>query len=167
MDEPRCIVGIDPGLNITGYGVLQRHPQRAVVREAGVIRPGDAKHDLTDRLKAIYDGLLEIVEQYKPEAMAVEQLYAHYAHPRTAILMGHARGVVFLAAAHRNVPVFSYSATRVKKTVTGHGRASKEQIQRTIERELGLKQPCDPPDVADALAVALCHMYLAKLPTNV
>lgn len=167
MDEPRCVLGIDPGLNITGYGVLQRHPQRAIVREAGVIRPGDAKLNLTERLKALYDGVLELVEQFKPESMAVEQLYAHYAHPRTAILMGHARGVIFLAAAQGGVPVFSYSATRIKKTVTGHGRASKEQVQRTIERELGLKKPPEPPDVADALAVALCHLHLLKLPTNV
>ncbi|MBX9678873.1 MAG: crossover junction endodeoxyribonuclease RuvC [Gemmataceae bacterium] len=167
MDEPHCVLGIDPGLNITGYGVLQRHPTRPIVREAGVLRPGDAKNDLTMRLKAIYDGVLELLEQFKPEAMAVEQLYAHYAHPRTAILMGHARGAIFLAAAQRGVAVFSYSATRIKKTVTGHGRASKEQVQRTIERELGLKKPPEPPDVADALAVALCHVHLMKLPSIV
>ena len=78
------------------------------------------------------------MEQFKPEVVAVEQLYAHYDHPRTAILMGHARGVIFLAAAQRGLPVLSYNATRIKKTITGNGRASKEQVQRTIQRELGL-----------------------------
>ena len=103
------------------------------------------------------------MEQFAPEVVAVEQLYAHYKHPRTAILMGHARGVLFLAAAEKGLDVVSYSATRVKKTVTGSGRASKEQVQRTIQRELGLAQVPEPPDVADALAVALCHYYLVKL----
>src|SRR5207249_12032118 len=109
-------------------------------------------------------GLVEVIEQFRPEAVAVEQLYAHYNHPRTAILMGHARGVVFLAAAQRGLPVASYNATRIKKTITGSGRASKDQVQRTIQRELGLAKVPEPPDVADALAVALCHYYLVKLP---
>jgi crossover junction endodeoxyribonuclease RuvC len=95
----------------------------------------------------------------------VEQLYAHYHHPRTAILMAHARGVIFLAAAQRQLPVTSYNATRVKKTITGNGRAPKDQVQRTIQRELGLRELPEPADVADALAVALCHYYAQKLPT--
>src|SRR6476660_5700570 len=119
MDEPRCVLGIDPGLNITGYGVLQRHPQRAIVREAGVLRPGDAKTDLSERLKALYEGVLELVDQYKPEAMAVEQLYAHYAHPRTAILMGHARGVIMVTARKRGIRVEQFPANRIKQAVTG------------------------------------------------
>lgn len=106
---------------------------------------------------------MEIVGQFRPEVVVVEQLYSHYAHPRTAILMAHARGVVFLAAAEHNVPLVSYNATRIKKTVTGSGRASKEQMQRTIQRELGLVQLPEPPDVADALAAALCHYYTARL----
>jgi crossover junction endodeoxyribonuclease RuvC len=96
--------------------------------------------------------------------MVVEQLYAHYAHPRTAILMGHARGAILLAAAERGLQTASYSATRIKKTITGSGRATKDQIQRTIQRELGLREPPEPPDVADALAIALCHHYVQKLP---
>lgn len=159
------ILGIDPGLHITGYGVLESGPLRPVVCEAGVIRPGTAKAHMASRVLAVYEGVVEVIEQFKPEAVAVEQLYAHYKHPRTAILMGHARGVVFLAAAQRHIPVVSYNATRIKKTITGSGRASKEQIQRTIQRELGLAKIPDPPDVADALAVALCHYYSQKLPT--
>jgi crossover junction endodeoxyribonuclease RuvC len=96
----------------------------------------------------------------------VEQLYAHYAHPRTAILMAHARGVIFLAAAQHNLAVHSYNATRIKKTITGNGRAPKDQVQRTIQRELGLAQLPEPPDVADALAAALCHYYLQILPAG-
>jgi crossover junction endodeoxyribonuclease RuvC len=91
--------------------------------------------------------------------MVVEQLYAHYAHPRTAILMAHARGAFFLAGGQRGIPVLSYPATRVKKTVTGSGRADKAQMQNAVARELGLAKLPEPHDVADALAVALCHYY--------
>jgi crossover junction endodeoxyribonuclease RuvC len=161
MDEPHPhrILGIDPGLHITGYGVVEAGPARLSVCEAGVIRPGAGKADLATRVLAVYEGLVEILEQFHPAAVAVEQLYAHYKHPRTAILMGHARGVIFLAAGQRGVPVVSYNATRIKKTITGSGRASKEQMQRTIQRELGLAKLPEPPDVADALAAALCHYY--------
>ncbi len=108
-----------------------------------------------------------MIDQFHPQAVAVEQLYAHYEHPRTAILMGHARGVIFLAAAQRDLPVVSYNATRIKKTITGNGRASKDQVQRTIQRELGLVLLPEPPDVADALAVALCHYYQLKMPKTI
>jgi crossover junction endodeoxyribonuclease RuvC len=91
--------------------------------------------------------------------MAVEQLYAHYDHPRTAILMAHARGAYFLAGAQRDIPVVSYASTKVKKLVTGSGRAGKEQMQHAIARELGLHKPPEPHDVADALAIALCHYF--------
>src|SRR5438552_16171155 len=91
--------------------------------------------------------------------MAVEQLYAHYEHPRTAILMAHARGVFFLAGAQRDIPVLSYASTKVKKLITGSGRASKEQMQHAVARELGLTKLPEPHDVADALAIALCHYF--------
>jgi crossover junction endodeoxyribonuclease RuvC len=106
------------------------------------------------------------LDQFQPGVVVVEQLFAHYDHPRTAILMAHARGVIFLAAGQRGLPVISYNATRIKKTVTGNGRASKDQVQRTIQRELGLTQAPDPPDVADALAAALCHCFAQKLPAG-
>jgi crossover junction endodeoxyribonuclease RuvC len=93
----------------------------------------------------------------------MEQLYAHYEHPRTAILMAHARGVLFLAASLHGLPVVSYSATQIKKTITGSGRAGKDQVQRTIQNELGLDKLPEPPDVADALAVGLCHYYVHKV----
>jgi crossover junction endodeoxyribonuclease RuvC len=158
------ILGIDPGLQITGYAVIEPSGPGPVVCEAGVVRssPNRATTDMAPRLCSLYDGLVEVLDQFKPAVVAVEQLYAHYDHPRTAILMAHARGVVFLAAGQRGLPVVSYNATSIKKTITGNGRAGKEQVQRTIQRELNLAQLPEPPDVADALAAALCHYYHQK-----
>jgi crossover junction endodeoxyribonuclease RuvC len=152
------ILGVDPGLQITGYAVIESGPR---ICEAGVInsKEGQTRAELAPRLLALYNGIVEVIEQFQPGVAVVEQLYAHYQHPRTAILMAHARGVIFLAAARQNIPVISYNATRIKKTITGSGRAGKEQVQRTIQRELGLDKPPEPPDVADALAAALCHYY--------
>jgi crossover junction endodeoxyribonuclease RuvC len=164
MTTPRRILGIDPGLTITGYGVLEFSPARPILREAGIIRTADDNAtDMAAKVLSVYKGVVEVIAQFQPEAMAVEELYAHYDHPRTAILMGHARGVIFLAAAQQGIPVVSYASTQVKKLVTGNGRASKDQVQRAIQGELGLAALPDPPDVADALAVALCHYYQNKL----
>ena len=161
MSLPRRILGLDPGLQTTGYGVLEVSDRGPRVAEAGVIRSVEGREpaDMAPRVKALYDGLCEVLDQWKPAAMAVEQLYAHYDHPRTSILMAHARGVYFLAGAQRNIPVFSYAATKVKKLVTGSGRASKEQMQHAVARELGLAGPPEPHDVADALGIALCHYF--------
>jgi crossover junction endodeoxyribonuclease RuvC len=160
------ILGVDPGLQVTGYAVLESAARGPTVCEAGVVRTAEGREtpDLAPRLSLLYNGLVEVVTQYRPDVMVVEQLYAHYQHPRTAILMAHARGVIFLSAAQHGIPVVSYNATRIKKTITGHGRASKEQVQYTILRELRLPQMPEPPDVADALAAALCHYYAQKLP---
>jgi crossover junction endodeoxyribonuclease RuvC len=162
------ILGIDPGLQVSGYAVLEARGGTPRVREAGVLRSSEGREttDMAQRLRHLYDGIVEVLEQFKPGVVVVEQLFAHYDHPRTAILMAHARGVLFLAAGQRDLPVISYNATRIKKTITGNGRASKEQVQRTIQRELGLAKLPEPPDVADALATALCHYYVVKLPVN-
>jgi crossover junction endodeoxyribonuclease RuvC len=138
-----------------------RQPKQPHVIEAGVVR-GTAKQSLTDRLAEIHRGVAEVIESFKPDVMALEQLYSHVAHPRTSILMGHARGVICLAAAQVGIPVIHYPATQIKRILTGAGRASKEQMQRAIQRELRLPELPDPPDVADALAVALCHYYLGR-----
>jgi crossover junction endodeoxyribonuclease RuvC len=153
------ILGVDPGLNITGYGVLEVSRARIRVCEAGVVR-GRTKQSLAARLAEIRTGIAEVIAALKPQAMAVEQLYSHYKHPRTAILMGHARGVICLAAAEAELSFAAYSATQIKKVLTGNGRAPKSQMQLAIQRELALTKVPDPPDVADALAVALCHYYL-------
>jgi crossover junction endodeoxyribonuclease RuvC len=112
------------------------------------------------RLKSLYDGVIEVIDQFGPTALAVEQLYAHYDHPRTAILMAHARGAILLAAGQRGLSVTSYAATRIKKAVTGSGRAGKEQMQLAMLREFRLCEMPEPHDVADALGIALCHYHL-------
>ena len=155
------ILGIDPGLNITGYAVIETAARGPVVCEAGVIRGRD-RDSLTSRLDEIHRGLTEVIAQWQPAVMSLEELYSHYQRPRTAILMGHARGVICLAAAQANIAVHHYSATNVKKTITGNGRATKRQIQLAVTRELTLAAPPEPPDVADALAIALVHFYADK-----
>jgi crossover junction endodeoxyribonuclease RuvC len=162
------ILGVDPGLRVTGYAVLEVGQLKPIICEAGIIRSseGRAAAALSERIQSVYDGISDVVKQFQPQVVVVEQLYAHYAHPRTAILMAHARGVIFLAARQHNLPVISYNATRVKKTIAGNGRAPKDQVQRTIQRELGLAQLPEPADVADALAVALCQYYVQKLPAK-
>ena len=156
------ILGIDPGLNTTGYGIIET-PVGGKVRllEAGVVR---GRSDiLADKIMEIYDGVREIITSFAPDAMALEELYSHYDRPRTAILMGHARGAICLAAAQSGVLVHPYSATKIKKLLTGSGHAPKDQMQRAIQFELQLSRVPDPPDVADALAVALCHFYHGKV----
>jgi crossover junction endodeoxyribonuclease RuvC len=101
-----------------------------------------------------------VIESLKPCELALEELYSHYERPRTAILMGHARGVICLASQQANLEVHSYAATQVKKMLTGNGRSPKSQIQMAICREFALKEAPEPPDVADALAIALTHFYL-------
>ena len=164
LEQPR-ILGIDPGLQVTGYGVIEAAARGPVVCEAGIVRSTEGRQpaDMAQRLLAVYNGISEVMDQFRPTMVAVEQLYAHYDHPRTAILMAHARGVLLLAAGLHGVPVTSYNATRIKKTITGHGRASKEQMQYAMLRELRLPTLPEPPDVADALAAALCHYYAVKM----
>ena len=167
MSEPKSltrILGIDPGLNITGYGVLEIGHGPLRVCEAGIVR-GKTRGSLTARLLEIHQGVADVIAALGPSVMALEQLYSHYNRPRTAILMGHARGVICLAAAQAGIPVIHYSATQVKRILTGAGRAGKAQVQRAIQRELGLATVPEPPDVADALAIALCHVYLRDKPT--
>lgn len=154
------ILGIDPGLNITGYGVIEIEAGRTPrICEAGIVR-GKTRESLTARLVEVHEGVVDVIRSLKPDAMALEQLYSHYNQPRTAILMGHARGVICLAASLAGIPVVHYSATQIKKVLTGNGRAPKIQMQQAIQRELGLSAVPEPADVADALAIALCHYYL-------
>jgi crossover junction endodeoxyribonuclease RuvC len=155
---PVRVLGIDPGLNITGYGVLEHTPAGLRVCEAGVVR-GTSKTSLASRVAEIFAGIRDIIAELSPTVVAVEQLYSHYERPRTAILMGHARGVICLAAAQAGLEVVHYPATTVKKTLTGSGRAPKAQMQQAIQRELRLASLPEPADVADALAIALCHFY--------
>ena len=126
------------------------------VLEAGVIRTDD-RSGIAERLRKIYASLSDLIADLKPDALVIEKLYAHYDHPATAILMGHARGVVCLLAGVHRLPLTSIPSTHVKKAVTGHGHAGKGQIQRMVQHLLGLKAAPEPPDVADALAVAIAY----------
>ncbi len=160
---PERVVGIDPGLHVMGYAVVEPTTRGPYVVEAGVIRPrGASSKTLEGRLLVLHGGILEILDAFPPSSLALEQVHSHPAHPRTAILMAHARGVIMLAAAERGVPVFGYAAARVKKTLTGSGKAPKEQMQHAIRTELGLDRLPEPHDVADACAVALCHFQIAR-----
>lgn len=152
-------LGIDPGLVVTGYGVLHQEGGRVRLLEAGTIDSGDTQAPLEKRLQQLAETLEGVFADHRPDAMALEQLYAHYEHPRTAILMGHARGVICYVAARHDVPVFHYAATQVKSAVTGNGRASKDQIQQMVRRTFGLLETPRPPDVADAVAIAMCHIF--------
>lgn len=153
------VLGIDPGLRLTGYGCIAPAPKgRGVtVVEAGVFRL-DAKATISDRLVEIEADLTALIERVRPEVIAVEQLYSHYAHPTTAIIMGHARGVILLVTRKAGIRLVELRATEVKKSATGFGHADKAQMQRAMQAELGLAELPKPPDVADALAIALCGM---------
>lgn len=149
------VCGIDPGLETTGYAVLRVIGERTIICDAGVLTTSRSL-SLPRRLVELADAFGEVLEQWRPSFIGVEQLYAHYKHPRTAIQMGHARGVL-LAAGHRGgAEVRSFSATRIKKYLTGNGRASKLQVQRAIQHVFDMDRPPEPHDVADALAAAFC-----------
>lgn len=155
-------LGIDPGLNVTGYGLIETSSAGKVrLLEAGVVR--SQSDVLARKIREIYEGVREIITTFSPDSMALEELYSHYDRPRTAILMGHARGAICLAAALSDIPVHSYAATKIKKLLTGSGHAPKDQVQRAIQRELQLNRMPEPPDVADSLAAALCHFYHGKI----
>jgi crossover junction endodeoxyribonuclease RuvC len=164
----QIVCGIDPGLRQTGYGVLSVDDDDDALRviDAGVIRCStDEPLDL--RLAELAAGLDEVLDESRPEILAVEEIYSHYQRPRTAILMAHARGVILLGAARRSIKVLHVPATTVKRHLTGNGRASKEQIQRAVTETLGLARIPEPADVADALAIGLCAACLMRRPPKV
>ncbi len=143
-------------MHITGYSVLESEGPNIRVLEAGIIST-KKKAAFEDKLAEIYEEIGKIIVQFNPDYMAVEELYSHYTHPKTAIIMGHARGTVFLQAARNKVPIVSYASTRIKKSLTGNGRATKGQMQKMICAMLNIKQTLYSPDTADALAAGLCH----------
>ena len=149
------ILGIDPGLNVTGYGLMAFGRAAPALVEAGTIRT-DPKAGMAERIVQLHADLTEALAELKPDAAAIEKLYAHYRHPRTSILMGHARGVILLACRQAGVGVHSVAATQVKKNLTGNGHASKLQVQRAVQAFCNLSALPAPPDVADAIAIALC-----------
>ena len=154
-------LGIDPGLNRTGYAVLERRPGGPVLLEGGILR-SDPKATLQARVLEIVRGLREVLEELRPEIVAIEQVFTHTQNPKTALLMAHARGGILLTLAEAEVPVIDYSPTQIKKLLTGSGQASKEQIQYVVKNELKLASIPEPNDVADASAIALCLYHSVK-----
>jgi crossover junction endodeoxyribonuclease RuvC len=155
------ILGVDPALTITGYGVIETKNNKLYVIEAGIVST-DSKLVIQKRLDKIYRCILSLIKESKPDAMVLEKLYAHYRHPTTAYLLGQARGVICLACAKGNIPLVEYSATRVKKAVVGSGLASKYQVQRMVAGILNLNILPKYTDVTDALALAIAHSYIIR-----
>ncbi len=151
------VLGIDPGLGTTGYALVDDGSGNPRLLEAGVIKSKPV-NSLERRLLELYRSFESIIEEYDPDVLAIEELYSHYEHPKTAVIMGHARGVFFLLAGKAGIPVCSYSATRIKKSLTGFGHATKEQVALMLARILRCEEFSGPADVTDAVATALCHL---------
>ena len=156
------ILGIDPGLQRTGYGVIDANKKGFRLEAAGFIKTSRCD-GLPKRLFTLYSGVSKIIDQYKPETLVLEKLYAHYKHPLTASLLGHARGVICMLAEEKRIAFFEYPATRVKKIATGSGHASKHQIQRMMEHTFGPQKTFRSQDTTDAIALAITHAYLARV----
>ena len=151
------ILGIDPGLTLTGYGCVDVKPRSSdpVLVEGGVFRLR-AKAPMPVRLKQLHDDLVQVIDELKPDVMVVEKLFTHYKHVRTGILMAHARGVVMMVGQAKGLKLSELAVTEIKRAVTGNGHASKQQVQHAVMTQCGLNRPPSPPDVADAIAIALC-----------
>jgi crossover junction endodeoxyribonuclease RuvC len=149
------IIGIDPGIAIVGYGILECNGNNYKALDYGTIETGP-EEIFPARLQAVYNQLTEIIKFYKPEDMAIEELFFSK-NVKTAIKVGHARGVEILAAVNHDVGVYEYTPLQIKQAVVGYGRAEKRQVQEMVKLLLNLKEIPKPDDAADALAVALCH----------
>lgn len=151
------VLGIDPGLLLTGYGCVELSDEAIDPKlvEGGVLRL-KPRAPMAFRLAQLHDDLSSLLDELKPELVAVEQVFSHLKHVRTSILMGHARGVVLLAAQQRGIEIRELLPTAIKKAITGNGHASKRQMQRAVMSQCGLTSVPEPPDVADAIAIALC-----------
>lgn len=151
------IIGIDPGIATTGYGILDSNGQRSAAQAFGCITTA-AELAVPERLQQIYNELTAIVAAYKPDAMAVEKLF-FCKNTNSAMQVGEARGVVLLTGRLGGLPVFEYTPLQVKQSVVGYGRAEKAQVQQMVKILLGLEKIPRPDDAADALAIALCHAH--------
>ena len=160
----RRILGIDPALTTTGYAVVSADPRGDITLiEGGLIRTKSSEA-LEQRLRVINETLSEVIEEFQPDEVAIEDLHSRYRNLKTAIIMGHARGVAILAAGNADVPVHHYQPTRVKSIVAGSGRADKAQMRRAVSMRLGLADEIDKEDVADAVGIAICHVHVTGTP---
>ena len=157
------VLGIDPGTAITGYGLVREEDGQAVALAYGAITT-PSNLSLPNRLILLQRELAAVIDQHQPDQSAVEQLFFNK-NVRTALAVGHARGVVLLTLAQANIPIYEYTPLEVKQAVTGNGRADKAQVQQMVTLLLNLSKIPKPDDVADALAIALCHLHSARLTT--
>ena len=155
------ILGIDPGFAIVGYGVIDYENSKYKTVDYGKITT-PAGMDMPLRLKEVYDGVLRLIELFKPDVLAIEELFFN-TNVTTAIAVGHARGVIVLAAANSGIKINEYTPLQIKQAVVGYGRADKNQVQQMVKMFLGLKEVPKPDDTADALAVAICHANSSSL----
>lgn len=151
------VLGVDPGTQVTGYGVVADREKTPTLIECGAIRP-EPRRPLAERLREIFDGLIAVIDRQRPDVLCVEGVF-HGQNVRTTVVLGHARGAVLLAAATRGIPVAEYPPAQVKSAVAGSGRADKDQIAFMVQKHLSLQTPPTPPDAADGVALALCHLF--------
>lgn len=150
------ILGIDPGLRATGFGVIDQLGQRLRYVASGTIRT-DERSSLPERLRTLLEGIGQVVETWQPEVAAVEKVFVNV-NPQSTLLLGQARGAVICGAVSRDLPVHEYTALQIKQSVVGYGKADKVQVQQMVQRLLVLAV-APPPDPADALACAICHAH--------
>lgn len=148
-------MGIDPGLRVTGFGVIDKHGQKLCYVASGCIKTPDG--ELPERLKVILGSLTEVIAQHGPEQVAVEKVFVNV-NPQSTLLLGQARGAAICAAVQAGLPVAEYTALQIKQAVVGNGHADKEQVQAMVRRLLELSGT-PSPDAADALACAICHAH--------
>ncbi len=152
------VLGVDPGTEVTGYGVVADGEDRGpALIECGAIRPS-RRRPLAERLKEIFEGVTAVIDRQRPDVLCVEGVF-HGRNVRTTVVMGHARGAVLLAAATRGIPVAEYPPAQVKNAVVGSGRADKNQVAFMVQKHLSLSAPPAPADAADGVALALCHLF--------
>ncbi|HEY5427358.1 MAG TPA: crossover junction endodeoxyribonuclease RuvC [Candidatus Tumulicola sp.] len=151
------VLGIDPALRTTGYGVIEATPKRVRLVEAGIVAPR-VTGTLEQRLRELHAGIAEVIAQTSPDLLVIEELYTTYKNPSTALLMAHARGVLCLAGAQAGIAVHTLGHAHVKRALTGSGGARKEQVNSMVVRLLGLRAAPKPNDVSDALALALAFL---------
>ena len=151
------ILGIDPGIAIVGYGVVEYDGNRFTVIDYGAVTT-KAGEKLSDRLRDIFESINILIERFSPDAFAIEELFFN-TNVKTAITVAHGRGVAVLAASTQNLPIFEYTPLQVKQAVVGYGRAEKKQVITMVTMFLGLSAPPKPDDTADALAIAVCHAH--------
>ena len=163
------VLGIDPGTRLTGYGCIEGEPARPTIVEAGVFRlvPKSGKApSIASRLVELERDMKELIDRVKPDLAAVEALFSNYKHPATAVVMGHARGVILMALQRAGVRAIELPPKTVKRAMTGSGSAGKEQMQAAVASVFGLATPPEPADVADALAIAFAGMIRGGVETD-